>query len=312
MRDLLQSTGIWSRISSSSELLSQPPEEQIEQSWAKPIKSYDEVPEFFKRFFTHNGSREFPYAVLTPSFSGFIHTTTEKLICDYEHEIYVLERRGNDFDVNCYPLEEINCVEVRTILLDSSIIISGVTKDGVPASSAFRFNSTTDFLFIPILHRMRHAPTVSSTSAHNMELDKFDSWKCVNFKFMNYARRSLLVGEKVIHSILQPEIRDVVLKVLGKTYDRVIYPTLASILTDRELIMIREEKVQRGDGKYGGIWQFIPLKKIRALSLGVVDKNLLILSVKLPDRAPLEYLFRSSTEREINRLQNLFNELTFA
>jgi hypothetical protein len=187
-----------------------------------------------------------------------------------------------------------------------------VTKEGITSSSAFKFNTTTDFLFTPILHRMRRSSGDSPSSADNLELEKFDSWRKINFKFMNYARRSLLAGERVVHAILQPEIREPVLKILGRTYHRIISPTLASILTDRELIVIREEKLQSGAGKYGGIWDYIPLSKIMSLSLGERDKGLLALSVQLAEGTRLEYLFQSSAEQEINRLQYLFKELVAA
>ena len=121
--------------------------EQTKSSWAKPIKSCAAVPNVYKDFFELflADGRVFPYTVLTPSHEGFIHRTTEKLICDFGREIYVLERSGNTFEAQCYPLEGISYVEVRTILLDSRIKISGVTRQGVTTSSTFKFNSVTDY-----------------------------------------------------------------------------------------------------------------------------------------------------------------------
>lgn len=312
MRNLLRTTRRWLQTALFQVISNQSPSEQRKASWAEAIHSYDDVPDVFKDVFIFDHGREFPYTVLTPSYEGFIHRTSEKLICDFKHEIFVLERNGNTINENCFPLKGISYVEVRTLLLDSSIKICGMTKDGVPASSTFRFNATTDYLFTPILHRMRQAPVESDLSAHYLEIAKFDSWKGPNYKFMNYARHSILVGEKVLHTILQPEIRETVLKVFGKTYRRVISPTLASILTDRELIMIREEKLRSGAGKYGGIWDYIPLKKILTLSLSEKDKDLLTLSVQLADETRLEYLFQSSAEQEINRLQHIFKEQVIA
>jgi len=286
--------------------------EQTKLSWAKPIESHTAVPNAYQDFFEPflADGRGFPYSVLTPSYEGFIHRTTEKLICDFGHEIYVLERSGNTFEAQCYPLEGISYVEVRTILLDSCIKISGVTRQGIPAFSTFKFNSVTDFLFTPILERIRLAAVDSKDAVQSSELEKFDHWVRLNYKFMNYAKRSLLGGEKVIHTILQPEIRASVLTVLGKTYYRTISPTHVSILTDRELIMIREEERHSGEDKYGGIWDYIPLNKIVTLSLRGKDNNLLILSIHLPEGACLEYLFQASAEREINQILDRLRELT--
>ncbi len=59
--------------------------------WAKPIKSYADVPDVYKDFFDPllADRREFPYAVLTPSYENFIHKTSEKLI------VHMLESNKN-------------------------------------------------------------------------------------------------------------------------------------------------------------------------------------------------------------------------
>ena len=71
--------------------------EMTKSSWAKPIKSYADVPDVYKEFFDPflADKREFPYTVLTPSYEKFIHKTSEKLICDSGCEIIVLEKSGN-------------------------------------------------------------------------------------------------------------------------------------------------------------------------------------------------------------------------
>ena len=288
--------------------------EQTKSSWAKSVESYAAVPNVYKDFFEPllAEGRVFPYTVLTPAHEGFIHRATEKLICDFGREIYVLERSGNAFEAQCYPLEGISYVEVRTILLDSRIKITGVTRQGLPASSTLKFNSVTDYLFTPILERIRLAAVESKGAAQRSELEKFDPWVRLNYKFMNYAKRSLLGGEKVIQTVLQPEIRARLFTALGKTFYRTISPTHVSILTDRELIIIREEERRSGDDQYGGIWDYIPLNKIATLSLGRKDNNLLVLSIQLPESARLENIFQASAEREINQLLDRYRALTTA
>lgn len=284
--------------------------ELAKSSWAESIRSYNALPVVYKPFFEPfiDEGRKFPYTVLTPSYERFIHRTTEKLISDFGHEIYVLERTGKTFQAQCYPREGISYVEVRTVLLDSQIKIRGVTKDGALSSSIFRFNSVSDHLFTPILKNIRHGSTDARAAALSPELEKFNRWVSLNYKFMSYAKRSLAGGEKVIHAILQPEIRAGVVKVRGKTIYRTISPTHACILTDRELIMIREEKRRAEEDKYGGIWDYIPLSKITDLSLREKDSNLLEFTIFLPQGDRLEFLFQTNLKQEIDQMLERFKE----
>lgn len=286
--------------------------ELARSSWAKHIESYTDVPDVYKGFFESilADGRAFPYTVLTPSLERFIHRTSEKLICSSDHEIYILERNGNAFEAQCYPLEGISYIEFRTALLASSIKICGVTSDGIHTSSTLKFNSVTDYLFTPFLKKGRLVTTDSTDVIQNSELEKFDHLVRVNYKFMNYAKHSLLGGEKVIHACLQPEIRESMLTVLGKTYFRTISPTHMSILTDRELILIREDAVRRKEDKYGGIWDYIPLNKIVSLSMSEKADDLIGLTVQLPEDTSFESLFQISAKEELNHLLGRFKELS--
>jgi len=286
--------------------------EQTRLSWARPVKSYAAVPEVFKGFFEpyQSAGREFPYIVLTPAYEAFIFRTTEKLICDFGRQIVILDRNGNTCAAQGYHLEGISYVEVRSVLLDSRIKIAGVTEQGAPISSTLRFNSVTDYLFTPILEKIRRAGADSGAVFQVSENEKFEKWVHLNYKFMNYARCSLLGGENVLHAVLQPEIRLRRFTFLGKTFYKTIAPTLVSILTDRELIVIREEIRQIGGGRYGGVWDYIPLTKILKLALVERDDDLLVLSIRLPEDVYLECLFQASNRFEIDQLLARFREVS--
>jgi hypothetical protein len=286
--------------------------EQTKLTWAKIIESYDAVPKAYQGFFASffADRQAFPYTVLTPSREGFLNRTSEKLICLDEHEIYVLEKSENTFQAQCYPIDGISYIEVKSVLLSSHIKISGVTKQGAFSSSTIKFNSVGDYLFTPFLKKIRFAQINSETS-QNSETNKFDHLVRVNYKFMNYARHSLQAGEKVIHFILQSEIRVPVLKVLSKAYFKAISPTHIIILTDRELITISEDEPKnRAIGKYGGIWNYIQLNKVVSLTLNRKENDLLALSVQLLEGAQLEYLFQASEKENLDQLLERFREVT--
>lgn len=280
-------------------------------SWAKSIESYAEVPAVYKGFFEPllAEGRPVPYSILTPSFEGFLHRTTEKLICYFGNELYILEKGGNTFTVQCYPLQEIHYVEFGSILLDGWIKISGVGSLGTLNTSTCKFNSVTDYLVTPFLDKIRPGEAGSQRAAARSELEKFDQFVQVSFKYMNYAKRSLLPGERVIYTVLQPEIREEKLRLLGKAFHKKISPAQMCILTDRELIVIREDDRWSYKVTYGGIWDYIPLNKIVSLSQSEQGKNSLLFSIHLPNSARLDFVFRASMKREIDLLIGRYRQL---
>ena len=134
-------------------------------------------------------------------------------------------------------------------------------------------------------------------------------WSSSSFKFMNFARHSLLAGEQVLHAILQPEIRARRFTFLGKTFYRRISPTHVCILTDRELILIREEALKSLNDKYGGIWEYIPLDKLGSLSMSTRNDSLLALSIELVTGYGFECLFEATRQNEVEQLLLKFRQL---
>jgi hypothetical protein len=286
--------------------------EPTKLTWAKRVDSFADVPEAFKSYFEpyRAAGGAFPYTVLTPAYPRFLHRTNETLTCVLEGEVDVLERSGSTFTAQCYPLAGISSVEVRAILLDYSFQITGVTSQGLPACSNLRCNAVTDYLFTPILERIRLTAIGSKEPVQRSELEKFEEWVKSSYKFMNYARRSLLGGEKVIHTILQPEFQTSGQSILGKLGYRKVSPALACILTDCELIVIRDFERERSEERYGGIWDYVRLDKIAAFSVHEEANDGLVLSVQLPASAGHEFHFQAAARRELEKLLELFRELS--
>ena len=284
--------------------------ELARSSWAMRIESYADLPDVYKGFFEPflADRKDFPYTVLTPTHERFIHRQSEKLISDFGREIYILERNGSTVDPHCYPVDGISYVEFRTALLASSFKVYGMTNQEVHTSCTLIFNSITDYLFKPFLKKARLGANDSETATKNPEVEKFDHLADVNFKFMNFAKHSLLGGEKVLHFTLQSEIRESIVKFLKKTYFRTISPTHMSILTDRELIVIREDESRRKEDRYGGIWDFISLNKIVSMIVSEKNDDLLGLTVQLPEDTGFELLFQISAKEELDQLLNQFKE----
>jgi hypothetical protein len=279
-------------------------EQRAETTWARSFASYEDVPEPYRGPLGSVATvdQSFPYTLLTPAYTTFRTRISEKLICVREREIQVLERNGTVMTVTCYPIHEIRYVEVSSMLLEYRVKIEGITSQGTPASSIFRCSTATDYLFTPVLRKIRLRDVVPQETPGLRDTTLFDGWSRSHYKFMNFARNSLLGGEKVICAVLQPEIKTERFRILGRTYYRIISPTHTCILTDRELILIREEAVQNRKDKYGGIWNYIPLSMISALSINPKNSGLLALSIELSENGVMECLFPASRESEVSQL----------
>ncbi len=285
--------------------------EQTRASWAKSVTCYSQLPEAFQDLFKTllGGNNVWPYTVLMPTYEGFMRRENSKLICSLNDKIYVMERAKNKTICTCYPIDDIGYVEVGVVLLYAWIKISGIASDGVKSSSTLKFNAVTDYLLAPIIEEARSAAGTPGDADRNLELAKFDYLAQSNFKFMSYGRKSILPGEKVIHILLQPEIQEKIFTILGRSFFKTVSTTHISILTDRELILIREEEQSRWslNARYGGIWRYIPLNKIMSVSIAREERDRLALSIHLPGDDQIVSSFSTSNQSELDRFLDQLN-----
>ncbi len=282
-------------------------------SWARVIESYDAIPEIYQGSceMLLRDNQAFPYLVLTPALDGIRRKTTEKLICEVNDSLYVLERVGQRIITTAYPLKTIRDIETGSILLYSWITLSGVTSEGVVASSTIEFNTATGRHLAPFLNKIRPAFSGADQVALSAEQAKFDYLALASFKFMNFARESLVCGEQVIHSVWQPEIRKPIATLFGWSFYRTLSTAHLTILTDKEVILIWEDERSTGNRgvRYGGVWRYIPLRHIISVSLAEPANNLLTLSLHLSPDARLDTVFAVSNQRELEHFRNEIKQL---
>jgi hypothetical protein len=284
---------------------------QTSQSWASLIESYANVPEVFKPFFAplQNAGREMPYTVMTPSYAGYVQQAPQKLTCALDDEIYILEKEKGTYKTLCFPLNGIHLIEFNSVLLDSVLIIKGITNYGSRASTLLRFNTVSDPLYKPFIDRIRKSYLKNNGLD---ETETFDELHKTSFKLANYARLSLLPGEKVVQVVLQPELRKNLLRFLTPSFYRTIYPSHVYLLTDSEFILIRETNLQTRQDTYGGIWDYIPLSKIKQMTIFERGDGLSGLSVQLIHGISLDTLFEPALRSQIEQLVEKFKELSKA
>jgi hypothetical protein len=264
-------------------------DEQISgRSWAKKVHNFDVVPEAFRRAVLEiiRDEQNLPYAVLTPTFEGYLKLENEKLIFCLDHSLIILEKIGEHITSTCYRLEKIHRIEFGKILLEAWIKICGKNDQGVYLESRLRFNSVSDFMFNPFIEAVRRLDEPEILVDTQQEREKFSSLMERHIKFMNFARKSLLPGERVIRFFLQPEIKAARLHLFKTTlFKRTLCPTYILIHTDRELILIQDDltsQCSKDESRYGGIRNYMPLNQVQDLIIEDAATGLVDLTIKLP------------------------------
>jgi hypothetical protein len=283
---------------------------QTKLSWARVVESYDALPESFREAFTAiypAGVRAFPYAVLTPQRDGFLVRANPKLVWSLGDTLYILERTRAGVEATCYAFEDISCVEVGKVLLKAWITIRGWSGDGVAAATRLEFNAVNDRLFEPFLDQMRRAPCDAGVTEIGRERAKFDYLERLNFKFMNFARHSIRPGDVVLACLFQPEIRATVVRLFGRALTRAVVAAHISVLTGRELIIVQDAGIggwgAAQEPHYGGIWTYIPLDRIRSISVTRREDGLLVRLLCLQHGERIVSTYEAGSAGELNRLQ---------
>lgn len=273
---------------------------QTRLTWARRLEALDEVPQRYRTFFASHAP--FPLVLLTPSYAGFLSRTTEKLLCFDDPWLHILENVGGRYAATTFHVDALCCLEAGTLLLQSWLTFTGPTADGSMASRTLKFNTVGDFLFAPVVERIRGGARVAPETAA-AERSRFDSLAQDHFKFMNAAKRSLLPGEHVLAWVMQPALRAEVVRLIGRPLHRMVAPAHILILTDCELILVAEEA--RGawsrEPTYGSIRTTVPLAQIAGVELHEADERLQLV-VHLPGEMRIVSLFARSTGDAVDNL----------
>lgn len=306
---------LWERVSANLKLDRLPwlsANEQTKFSWAKQVECLEDVPEIFKGAFEYlvDEGGALPYAVLTPRFEGFIRRENQKLVYILDHKVSILEDAKEGLLETCYDLWDIHYLEVGRILLKAWIKIVGVAADRLQVSSKLKFNTVTAYMFAPIIENIRTNGVGSYQADVSLGTGVLDNLGQENFKLKNFAREGLLPGEQVIEVLLQPEVKRNLFSISGRSLYRGTSPAHVSILTDRELILIRDGdggRWGRGDRR-GGVWNYIPLGRIASVSISTRPDDLLVNSISLAGGDQIHTVhspaFRVELERFVDKVED--------
>ena len=181
---------------------------QTMKTWTRHLKSFEEVPEEFQPAFPEYKDH-FPYTLFIPEDrrTFFVKKRNKKIICLYDDHFVFLEIPHNEVKTSTHNFTDVLYLERGKILLYSWLRI--ITLSG---TLYIRFNTTNDYLFRPVIEKIRqgmsHAPrgvASSEVEKDKRELSKFDYLIRVNYKYMNYGKDSIRPGDPVIGIVYQPE-----------------------------------------------------------------------------------------------------------
>ncbi|WP_432662181.1 hypothetical protein R9X47_16600 [Wukongibacter baidiensis] len=280
------------------------------ESWPKKIDNYNDLPEIFEISFKAlmYDTDAFPYTVFIPSNPFNPRKSKPKLISILNDKVYILEKLRREVKSICYPFKSITYVETASILLNSWLRIHGVLN-GESTSTTIEFNTTRKDLFIPIIKTIRSSINEFDHGDIGYEIAKLNYLKAISLKFLNYSKRSIMQGEKISNIVYQPEMWTKFLK----HFNRRLSPSHITILTDKELIIIKEYNNLKNskDCSYGGVWSYIPLHRIKFISLeDTENKDIINLVVNFKNDNNITISFSLSNKSDLDSLIEGFLKLS--
>ena len=238
---------------------------QTMMAWARLIRAREEIPFYFQAEFDQlwRENQPFPYMVLTPVISGIRHKPTEKLLIQVDDVLHILEKRGRRIASDAIDLRNNIDLEMGNALLYSWITLREQNDHNLQHAVTITYNAATHRHFVPWIQKIRPA-----SIPVNGEIEEKQLFSAADFKFNHFTNESLLPGEKPLASLWQPAIKEDLIKIFGKQFQRTITLAHMSLLTRQELILFwdDEQSVENRGVRYGGIRRFIPLPAIRNIS----------------------------------------------
>lgn len=284
------------------------------KSWSEKITNFQEVPANFKNDFIYD-QKKFPFTVYVPSQYISKNFRTEKvnskLISIFDDHILIYENISKDIIITKCFLKDIVSLQLGCVLLRAWVKITSEKE-----SYLINFNAAQEDYFFELIKKIRinlYKLLENKANDKNIEITKFDFLNKLDYKLKNYGVKSIINGEQV-EKILYQENRTLKsLKIAKFTfYKKFIAPHL-TILTDKELIIIKEEKdIQTNrDIPYSSVYNYIPLEKIKKITFSNAQYNgVIIVSLEIAENEQIQSYFSANIETVRDFFEQI-NEIFF-
>ncbi len=273
--------------------------------WPIMVKRPEQIPDSFCEALDAEFGAAWPYSVFIPPTKWDAAGKRPKVFTMVEDGIIYFEDMKTEVKQVFYPFKDILYVEIGRMLLSSWMTIHGMVH-GQYRQSTISYNTVRDDLFDPIIDKIREqiSPDEALLEGHNGE--RLSDLKQLDLKFLNYTKQSLLPGEKIINIIYQPKAHDE----HGRSMETMPEHTHAVVLTDNELILIKEDNHQYKNvhSNYGVVKDFIPLNHISRLSTDTVE-SYLQMHVEVNEKDELDRVFTDDQSDRVKQLISKFKKL---
>ena len=273
--------------------------------WATIIGKFDDIPNCFRRYLEPGlNNDDLPYVILAPEYRWGRRKTNEKMIYIYEERINYIERNNQGIIHKVYLLSDVIQIEHGKVLLYSWIKISAYIN-GMLDFFVVEYNTVTEPLFIRVINTIRTSVSTQNPFIANQVKINTAKIDLLEYKFKNYIQYCLLPGSEIISFVFQEEIRK---RYLGFFYKN-ISPTHLVLLTDKELIIIKEDnKMTKSTRSYGQIYHYVPLEKIKLVKVNRDSgADIITLEIQLIHEAQVLIKYEPYQEYTLSQMKNLFH-----
>lgn len=268
--------------------------------WARQIRSREEIP---AKFMTYMDSfavsqSELPLIISMPAHPNEDKVALDKLMYLYNDGLYLYEEMDDQSIKSTFvKFEDIYYIEHGKVLLYSWLILRGNTIDN---EIKLDFNTVMEPLFKEVIDEIRDYHKARFQHSDLFPAKPVDM-SSIEYKFQNYINDSSDLKVKPFGYVFQKEYKSIE----GED----VYNHL-TMLTQDELIFIKETPDPKNPSKFSSVWVFIPIYKIDALDItSYKDSEEVSLDYKVGALSQSLASFQSEAKDGLYELRNVFMQL---
>lgn len=274
------------------------------KAWAIKIDQTEKIPAVFQKPMEQvlEEEADFPYMIYAPRNEKTGKPVNDTLLAMTEGTVWVLVDDPHQAAVVRFSMQEIQTIQMGTVLLESWIMFCGKTAGDTECAVVY-YDTVMEELFVPVLETVRTKMLQIPAEAPEAQADELHYLKDVSLKFYNYGIQSLMPGQKVCCSVYQPRVEE---KVYKQSEAHETAPHLF-ILTEEELILIQETEQEEKSAtqRYSGIWTHFPISQIEHFNVeDEEDGHWMKISINAKGQEPVQVIFDPRNRQAVQVLAN--------